>query len=135
MGRRSARPQHIHGNQYNAGRNINIFDQRGQTNYHAEHDINFGTVQNSAQLISALEKLRKQIIQAKIDGHLDQKKAIEVEDHLTKAAQEAEETKPDKNAIISHLTTAKSVLANITAMSGCIPTFVAAIEAVKKLFS
>lgn len=112
------RGQNVHGNQYNAG-----------------HDLNFGAVQNSQDFTSELEKLKHEITRAKQQGILDRNKATDVEYQITKAAQEAEEPAPDKRTILQHLKTAKAFIEDIAAAGGLVTIIVGAIEAVQKLFS
>jgi len=114
-----------------------LFDQRGQhvnTQFNAQQ-MNFGAVQNTVDLVTELEKLKEGIARARKDGVLNKKKATDVEYQITKAAQEAEEPKPNKKTILDHLTTAKSVIEGIAAASGLVTGLVGAIEAVQKLFS
>ena len=115
------------------------FDQRGQhvarDQYNIGRDLNFGAVQTPVDLGSELEKLKNEITRARQDGILDKKKATEVEYQITKAAQEAEEPKPDKKTILDHLTTAKSFIEDITAVGGLVTAIVGAIEAVQKIIS
>ncbi|GHO63922.1 hypothetical protein KSC_028140 [Ktedonobacter sp. SOSP1-52] len=111
------RGQRIQGNQYNAGR-----------------DIHFDTVNQPADLIAELEKLKEAVQQAKQDGSIDKKKATDVDYQLTKAALEAEETQPNKKTILDHLQTAKSLLEGITAVGGVVNGIVGAIEAVRHIF-
>ena len=113
------------------------FDQRGQhvarDQYNVGRDLNFGAVQNPVDLVSELEKLKNEITRARQDGILDKKKATDVEYQITKAAQEAEEPKPDKKTILNHLTTAKSFIEDIVAAGGLVTTIVGAIAAVQKI--
>jgi hypothetical protein len=76
------------------------FVQRGQkvqTQYNVGRDLNFGTVQNSIDLFTELEKLKEEVIKARQIGILDNKKSTDVEYHIAKAAQEAEE--PNRHTI------------------------------------
>jgi len=113
------------------------FDQRGQhvgrDQYNIGRDLNFGAAQSSVDLVSELEKLKSEIARARLDGVLDKKKATDVEYHIAKAAQEAEEPKPDKKTILDHLTTARSFIDGIAAAGGLVTTIVGAIEAVQKI--
>jgi hypothetical protein len=115
------------------------FDQRGQhvagDQYNVGRDLNFGAVQNPVDFVSELGKLNNEIIRARQEGILDKKKATDVEYQITKAAQEAEEPKPDKKTILNHLTTAKSFIEDIAAAGGLVTTIVGAIAAVQKLIS
>ena len=114
------------------------FDQRRQkvhTQYNVGRDLNFGLVQNSIDLVAALEKLKEEVIKARQNGLLDNKQSAAVESHIAKAAQQAEEPKPDKKTIVDHLTTAKALIEGLAATGGLVTAIVAAIEAVQKVFS
>ena len=115
------------------------FDQRGQhvegDQFNVGRDLNFGTVQNAVDLVSELEKLKNEIARARQEGVLDKKKATDVEYQITKAAQEVEEPKPDKKTILDHLTAAKSFIEDIAAAGGLVTTIVSAIAAVQKILS
>jgi hypothetical protein len=114
------------------------FDQRGQqvhTQYNVGRDMNFSIVQNSIDLVAELEKLKEAVIKAQQHGTLDKKQSTDVEYQITKAAQEAEEPKPDKKTIQDHLTTAKALIEGLAATGGLVTAIVGAIEAVHKLFS
>ena len=124
--------QNVQGNQNNAGR-----DQynAGRDLYRAQRDMNFGAVQNTADLADLLEGLKEEVTRAKGSGIIDKKKATDVEYQITKAAQEAEESKPDKKTILDHLTTAKTFIEDIALAGGLVTTIVGAIEAVQKIIS
>lgn len=115
------------------------FDQRGQfigrDQYNIGRDLNFGAVQNPVDLVAELGKLKNDIAQARQEGILDKKKATDVEYQVTKAAEEAEEPKPDKKTIVDHLKTAKSFIEDIAAAGGLVTAIVGAIEAVQKIIS
>lgn len=117
--------QRVYGSQHNVGR-----DQ-----YNVGRDLNFGAVQNPADLASELEKLKNEVARAKQEGILDKKKATDVEYQVTKAAQEAEEAKPDKKTILDHLKTAKSFIEDVATAGGLVTTIAGAIEAVQKIIS
>jgi hypothetical protein len=114
------------------------FDQRGQkvhSQYNVGRDMNFGMVQNSIELVAELEKLKEGVIRASQNGILDKKQSTEVEYQITKAAQEAEEPKPDKKTIVDYLTTAKALIEGLAATGGLVTAMIGAIEAVQKVFS
>ena len=113
------------------------FDMRGQnvTNqYNAGRDINFGTVQNSVDLIAELEKLKGDFAQAKDNGIIIEETATDAEYQVTKAVQQIKKPEPDKKNILDHLNTAKALIENITVASGLVTALMGAIEAVHKLF-
>ncbi len=114
------------------------FDQQGQhvnTQYNAAHDINFGSVQTSADLVTELEKLKQQIIQATESGILSEDTATDADYQVTKAIQQAKKPEPEKKTLLDHLTTTKSLLENVAAASGLVTALVGAIQVVQKLFT
>ena len=114
------------------------FDMRGQrvTNqYNAGRDMNFGAIQTSEDLITALERLNEQFTQAKEAGMLSEEMATDAQYQVTKATQQAKKPDPDKKTILDHLTTAKTLIEGATAASGLVTTLTAAIQIVQKLFS
>jgi len=114
------------------------FDMRGQkvnNQYVAGHDLNFGTVQNSRDLIAELEHLRQQLSQAKENYNISEEIATDAEYQVTKAIQQVKKPEPDKKTILDYLHTAKSVVEGVASASGLVTTLVGAIEAVQKLFS
>ena len=114
------------------------FDMRGQrvTNqYNAGRDINFGAVQTPADLITVLEQLNVQFTQAREAGVLTEETATDAQYQVTKAAQQARKSDPDKKTIIDHLTTAKTLIEGVTAASGLVTALATALQIVQKLFS
>src|SRR5690348_7060728 len=114
------------------------FDIRGQkvkgNQYIAGHDMNFGLVQNSADLVAELEKLKDSFIEAKKSGILSGQDGEDAERQVAKAAQEAKQVSPDKRVIIKCLNVAKSLIEGMTSASGLVASLVSAIEAVRRLF-
>jgi hypothetical protein len=64
--------QQVHGHQNIAGR-----DQynAGRDQYVAKRDMNFGAVQNTADLVALLEELKEEVAKAKGSDIIDKKKA------------------------------------------------------------
>jgi hypothetical protein len=118
------------------------FDMRGQrvTNqYNAGQDINFGAVQTPEDLVTVLEQLNAQFLQAKEAGILSEEAATDAQYQVTKAAQQAKKPDPNKKRILDHLSNAKgsieNLTGNITAVGGLITAVAAAIQVVQKVFS
>jgi hypothetical protein len=114
------------------------FDMRGQrvTNqYNAGRDMNFGAVQTPEDLVTALEQLNEQFIQAKEAGVLNEETATDAQYQVTKAAQQAKKNDPDKKTIVDHLTRAKTLIEGVTAASGLVAALTSAVQIVQKLFS
>jgi hypothetical protein len=114
------------------------FDMRGQrvTNqYNAGRDINFGAIQTPADLITVLEQLNAQFIQAKDVGILSEETATDAQYQVTKAAQQARKPDPDKKTIMDHLTIAKTLMEGVTTASGLVTALATTMQIVQKLFS
>jgi len=111
---------------------------RGQmvsNQYNAGRDINFGNIQNSVDLIAELEALKRGFIQAKDSGIISEETAIDAEYQVTKAVQQIKKPDSDKKTILDYLNTAKSLIENITAVSGLLTALTGAIDVAHKLFS
>ncbi len=102
---------------------MSVFDQRNQQvtyQYNAAGDINLNTVQNRAELLGELDKLKAEVARAAAARVIDAEVATDTEYHLTKATQQAQNTDPDKSTILSHLNTAKQLLSNVAAVGGLV---------------
>ncbi len=113
------------------------FDMRGQrvtSQYNAGRDMNFGAVQTPADLMTVLEQLNEQFIQAREAGVLSEETATDAQYQVTKAAQQAKKPDPDKKTMLDHLTRAKTLIEDVTAAGGLVTALTAAIQAVQKLF-
>ena len=118
-----------------------VFDQRGQQvtyQYNAAGDINFGTVQNRADLVRELEKLKDEVTKAAGAQVIDAEVATDVEYRLTKAVQQAQKPDPDKPTLMTHLKEAKelveNVAGNVTAASGLVTALAQAAVTMQALF-
>lgn len=112
------REQRVKGNQYNAGR-----------------DMNIGAVQNTVDLLAELEKLKFELANAGRTGILSEETATDAEYQVTKAIQQTRKPNPDKKTILDHLNTAKTLLEGVSAAGGLVTVVMGAIQAVQKFFS
>jgi hypothetical protein len=97
------------------------FDQRGQHvqyQYNAAGDINFGAVQDRADLVQELEKLKAELARAQQAGAVDEDRATDAEYQLTKAVQQARKPDPDKKSLLTYLNNAKSLVDDVTTLAG-----------------
>jgi hypothetical protein len=92
-----------------------------------------GAVQSAADLATLLAQLQSAVSQATADGILPKKVGIDAKAALKKATIQTQKPTPDKKSMLDYLTTAKSLIENIAAASGLIPSIVTAIEAVHKV--
>ena len=117
---------------------MTTFDQRGQTvhgdQYNAGHDINFGTVHSFQDFAAQLEKLRNQVVKSVEQGTLDKDTAIDVESHLKKASTQANKPSPDKKTILQNIEEAKALIGGITTASSMVGALAQAAQAIQKLF-
>ena len=114
-----------------------IFDQRGQSvtyQYNAARNINLGVVQSREDLISELGKLRGEVDRAAAAGAIDKETATDAKSQLEKAVQQAEQSAPDKGALLDHLTAVKDLVTQVGATAGLVTGLVQAIEKVQALF-
>lgn len=116
---------------------MTIFDQRGQTiaqQYNAAGDINFGSVQNTLDLVAGLQKLRAEVERAAQAGALDEDVAVDVEAKLKKAIHQAQKSEPDKKALQDYLNEAKALLEGVASMAGLVAGLAKAAEMVGRFF-
>ncbi len=102
---------------------MSVFDQRGQHvnyQYNAAGNINFGTVQNSADLAAELEKLKPELAKAREAQAISEDTETEAKYNITKAAQLAKAPQPDKKSVLDYLNTARDCLKDITAVGGIV---------------
>jgi len=114
------------------------FDQRGQhvtgQQYNAGRDINFGAVQSSSDLTAQLEQLQQAISQATTRGLLPEDTGIDAEANLKKAVAQSKKPAPDKKKLLDYLNATKTLIENLAAAGGLVTVVVEAIQAVQKLF-
>jgi hypothetical protein len=114
-----------------------IFDMRGQRvtyQYNAAGDINLGAVQNRMDLVGELGKLQREMTQARQAGVFDDGVGTDAEYQLTKAVQEAKKPAPDKRTLLSHLTSAKTLVEGVSAAGGLVTALTKAAELVQQFF-
>jgi len=113
------------------------FDQRGQTvsyQYNAAGDINFGQVQNQAQLVAQLAALKAELTRAKEAGVVNAEQVMEAQQQIDGAAAEAKKPQPDKRTIAGFLDGAAKVLGGIAALGSLVAAIRKAIEVAGVLF-
>ncbi|MBW4543058.1 MAG: hypothetical protein KME25_01210 [Symplocastrum torsivum CPER-KK1] len=116
---------------------MSVFDQRGQNvnyQYNAAGNINFSDVQNRADLISELEKLKAEVTKARDAEVIDAEVATDVDYQITKAVQQSSKTEPNKNAILQHLNTAKGLITGIAEAGGIVTALMKAAELATQFF-
>ncbi|HOT91190.1 MAG TPA: hypothetical protein PLJ78_05275 [Anaerolineae bacterium] len=116
---------------------MTIFDQRGQHvtyQYNAYGNINFGAVENKAELLGELKKLQEELREAIKKEAVTGDTAVDAQYNLDKAVLEAEKPQPDKKKLGDYPTTAKSVLENVAAVGGLVAALSKAVELVGTLF-
>ncbi len=114
-----------------------IFDQRGQQvnyQYNAAGDINLGSVQNQAQLIEELGKLKSELSKAAEAQVIDAEIFTDADYQMTKAIQQAKKPEPDKKGIMDHLNNTKSLLEGVSAASGIATVLNEVVQIVVSLF-
>ncbi|MGB3262492.1 MAG: hypothetical protein WBA89_00910 [Microcoleus sp.] len=116
---------------------MSAFDQRGQKvnyQYNAAGDINFASVQNQADLVNELEKLKSEITKAGNAQVIDVEIVTDVQYQIQKAVDQSQKPEPNKNAILEHLIQAKEVIKNLAKAGGIVTGIMKAIELVQQLF-
>jgi hypothetical protein len=112
------------------------FNQTGQhVGYQYNADtINFGGVQNRAELTEGLERLQGEIDKATRAGVFDAQIAGAVENHISKAIQETKSQSPDKKSILDHLGGVSSLIKGVSAAGSLAGAVMEAIKIVHKFF-
>lgn len=116
---------------------MSVFDQRGQNvtyQYNAAGNINFGAVQNRADLVSELEKLKAEILKARDAQIIDAEIVTDVQYQIQKAVDQAQKPEPNKNAILEHLSKAKDFIKGVVEAGGIVTGIMKATELVQHLF-
>lgn len=112
------------------------FDQRGQqvVNQYNADVINFGSVQNTTELMDEMRKLLSEVNKATQAGIIKEKVSVDVESHLKKAVIEMSEPSPKKATIIEHLQGAKTLLEGVASATGLITALMQAIKIAGEIF-
>ena len=116
--------QQVAGSQYNAGRDIHT----------ASQPLSLDAIHSLDDVSTLLAHIQDAVTQATAEGHLPKKTAIATKAALDTTIVELEEPTPDKKTLLSTLSTAKSLLTGVAAVSALVPGLVTALEAVQKLF-
>jgi MFS superfamily sulfate permease-like transporter len=116
---------------------MSAFDQRGQKvnyQYNAARDINLSAVENRADVISELEKLKAEVTKARDAQVIDAEVATDVDYQITKAVQQASKSEPNKNTILQHVNTAKNLITGVAEAGGIVTALMKLAELVQTLF-
>ena len=114
-----------------------VFDQRGQRvnyQYNAAGNINFGPIQNRAEVVDELKKLLTELDTATQAGVLDEEVATDTEYQLKKAVQQAQKPEANKQTILDYLNQGKELISGIKAASGFVGALSDAVGKVQALF-
>jgi hypothetical protein len=112
------------------------FDQRGQRvnyQYNAAGNINFGQVNNQADLVDELEKLKSEVAKAGDAQVIDAEIVTDIQYQLQKAVEQAKKPEPNKNVVIEHLNKAKDFIKGVAQAGGIVAAIVKAVELVQQL--
>jgi len=115
------------------------FDQRNQhvvnqVNAERVDVINFGTVQNTSELVNELRNLLLEISKANQAGKIKEDISVDIESNIRKAIIEIEKPQPKKNQILEHLEGAKKLLEGLTSATSFVSALMQAIKIVGGLF-
>ena len=115
---------------------MTTFDQRNQKvnyQYNANRDINFGAIQNNADVPVELEKLLTELQKAVKAGSLKDENAIDAEAKIKKAIIQSRKPVPNKKSIIENLQEAKELLKAFTVATGLVTGLAQAVEMVTRI--
>jgi beta-galactosidase beta subunit len=110
------RQQQVHGNQYNAAR-----------------DINFGEIKTREDFVDALNTLHKQVEDVQPTNDDETETAVDIKANLEKAIIEANKENPDKGKIRKFLDKASDFAKTTAAFAGMVTIFHKAAEALQAL--
>ena len=96
--------------------------------------INFGAIQNKAELVTELRNLLSEVSRANQAGNIKEDISVDVESHIRKAVIEIEKPQPKKNQILEHLDGAKKLLEGLTSATSFVSALMQAIKIVGSLF-
>jgi MFS superfamily sulfate permease-like transporter len=116
---------------------MSVFDQRGQKvtyQYNAAGNINFSAVENRADLVGELEKIKGEVAKARDAEVIDAELATDVNYHITKVVQQANKPEPSKNAILNHINTAKNLIKGVAGAGGLVTALMKVAELVQTFF-
>jgi len=116
---------------------MTVFDQRGQQvtyQYNAAGNINFSDVQNRADLVSELEKLKAEVALAGDSKVIDAEVVTDAQYQIQKAVDQAKKSEPNKPAILDHLSKAKEFMKGLVEAGGIVTGIMKAIELVQQFF-
>ncbi|MEQ9550738.1 MAG: hypothetical protein RIM23_14115 [Coleofasciculus sp. G3-WIS-01] len=124
---------------------MSVFDQRGQkvniqnnaagnTNFSAAGNINLSAVENRADLVGELEKIKDEVAKARDAEVIDAELATDVNYHITKVVQQANKPEPSKTTILNHVNTAKNLIKGVAGAGGLVTALMKVAELVQTLF-
>lgn len=116
---------------------MSVFDQRGQKvtyQYNAAGNINFGAVENRADFIGELEKIKAEISKARDAEVIDAEAVTDAQYQIQKAVDQAQKPEPNRNAILEHLGKAKGFIKGVVDVGGLVTGITKAIELAQNLF-
>jgi len=107
------------------------FDQRGQTvhgnQYNAGQDINFNEAKSTDEFLQKLEAFKVQLEKAIEDKAITGENAVDAKYHVEKALIQAKETTPDRKKLTDHLTSAKEIVAGVSGLAKAVAGAIAVI--------
>ena len=112
-----------------------IFDQRGQHvnyQYNSAGNINIGSVQDRADLVSQLDLLKQEIAKAHEGSVISELTESRAKMPILEAIEEAKKPKPDKSSLLTYLGDTKDCLKGIAALGGIVEAVTKAYEWVEK---
>jgi len=113
-----------------------IFDQRGQNvtyQYNAAGDINIGAVQNKADFVDQLEKLKAEVSKAAESEVIDADLATEAKYEIERAVNQVKKPQPNKQTVSERLEGAAKLLQGATAATGLVDALIKAAEHLRGL--
>ncbi|MEM1167704.1 MAG: hypothetical protein AAGJ08_01060 [Cyanobacteria bacterium P01_H01_bin.35] len=116
---------------------MSVFDQRHQNvsyQYNAAGNINFAAVENCANFIEELEKLKAEIPKARDAEIINAEVSTDVQYQIQKAIDQAQKSEPNKGLILGYLSKAKDFVKDVVNASELVTGMIKAIELAENLF-
>ncbi len=103
-----------------------------QTNFGG--DMNIGAIQNYPDMINTLEGIKAKVANNRQQGKLPVPLATDAEDQITKAIQQAEQAIPNKQTLLDHINSAKTLLESIQVAASIVAGLVAVAQSIQRFF-
>lgn len=113
------------------------FDQRNQNvkyQYNVSGDINFGSVQNSTELIREFAKLQHKLGDMVAKNEIEPDLSMDIETKIKDVIRQVENPKPDKKSMLDYLQEAQKLIGGVASATAVIKMLAEAAEVIRRIF-